>query len=155
MPLNFTMKGADRIDNGALSTRAFNKLVEQAFIVMGEYWHTHMRKKHFKVSAYQEYGYARRSNKYTKAKAKKLNHIRPLEFSGVSKALSATANIYATKNSVRVTMPGVRAFNLRAKGQQYDMHDEFTRITPRELRELEQVAEKQLTKLVDAALKQR
>lgn len=155
MPFKFTMKGSDRIDNGVLKTGKFNKLVEQALLAVGKYWHSHMRKKHFKVSAYQEYGYAFRSTKYTKMKAKRVHHVRPLEFSGVSKALSATANIYATKNSVRVTMPGVRAFNLRSKGQKYDMHEEFTKITAKELAELEQVAEKKLTKLVDAALKQR
>lgn len=81
-------------------------------------------------------GYAERSQNYTRRKLKQFGHTRPLEYSGRSRLLSRSANISSTSRGVRITWPGVRAFNFSNPKMRAKMAEEFTKVLPQETEEL-------------------
>jgi hypothetical protein len=79
---------------------------------MGEYWHDQIRPKHFKMSAFGEYKYAKRTEKYEKRKRRKYHHNLPLVFTGKSRDLSRMKRIVATPRGVLVHM-NIPALNFK------------------------------------------
>lgn len=122
-----------------------NAVIRRAYEKVGEYWHRHFRAKHFSNQAYQEYGYQPRSKSYNWRKLKYLKHNLPLVFTGRSRDLSKSRNIYATKNGVSITMP-VRAFNFRRTAKAPDMQKEFRTVSDRERAVLHDIGQKTIEK---------
>jgi len=116
-----------------------NKIHAKAFKSVGLEWHRNMRLKRFTVRGGRELGFAERSKKYMRLKRKKLRHSRPLEFTGRSKAASGSKRIQATRKSVRIIHPLVRAFNFKPKNSKVDMRKEFNTVSSPEIRKLEGV----------------
>ena len=110
---------------------------------VGMLWHQKMRPKHFTQEGAVEYHYKKRTEKYTRRKRTMFGHEDPLVFSGASRTLSANATIrpFARKADgemvagVRVSMP-VKAFNFIPKGGKINMVQEFKRVSPREIKEI-------------------
>lgn len=118
--------------------RAANKA---AFLEIGELWHKVMRPKHFTEEGARKYGYQKRKGEgesgrafwrsYTGRKMRKFGHTRPLEWSGLSKTLTAMRDVRATSTGARVVMRA-NALNFRNPHSTINMRDELTRITPDE-----------------------
>lgn len=129
----------------AMKKSDINAAIRRAYAKVGEYWHRHFRAKHFSNQAYQEYGYQPRSKSYNWRKLKYLKHNLPLVFTGRSRDLSKSRNVYATKNGVSITMP-VRAFNFRRTAKAPDMQKEFRTVSDRERAVLHDIGQKVIEK---------
>lgn len=137
-----------------IGRREINREVKIAYKGMAETWHSQFRDKHFRATAFGEYGYTSRSRKYEAFKKRVAGHKRPLEFSGESRRLSRSKRIQATSKGASVVMP-VRAFNFRAKGSKVDMRREFTTVTDREQSTLERQEEQKLTRRLNRLSKRK
>lgn len=146
------MKYAAHIESSGvvgMKKSEMNAVLRGAFTKAGEHWHKKFRARHFSNDAYQEYGYQRRTGAYNRRKQRHLGHNLPLVFTGVSRDLSKSRTINATKNSVAVTMP-VRVFNFRRSAKSPDMRKEFTTISEREHAQLDGVMEKTIDKSLNS-----
>jgi len=137
-----------------ISKREINREVKTAYKGMATTWHQRFRDKHFRSTAFNEYGYPSRSRKYEDFKKRVAGHKRPLEFSGESRRLSKSKRIQATSKGASVVMP-VRAFNFRPKGSRVDMRKEFTTVTEREQSTLERQEEQKLTRRLNRLSKRK
>jgi hypothetical protein len=113
----FSKRGDKKVVNAAL---------KEGFAKAGRYFHDNLRDKRFTEEHARKAGYAPRSGSkhaigsksfwlsYTGKKLKKKGHMRPLEFSGASRAaIKGYANISSTSKGGKVAYPGARAFNFK------------------------------------------
>lgn len=109
MKISFTTKytGAVPVDL-RFKQRDWNKIVRKAWTAVGRYWHQNFRKKHFTKEGARVYGYAKRSDAYTRRKQREKGHQLPLVWSGRSRGQTKVANVKARatrkKSGVRVSM---------------------------------------------------
>lgn len=126
-----------------LAKKAINDIARETVREMGAYWHDHFREKHFTQAGAREYGYATRQRGYMIAKARIHHHQNPLEFTGLSHALSKIKDIRATATSkeakVRVVLH-TPALNFIPRGGSINMRDEMTRISRDEAEQLARIA---------------
>ncbi len=127
---------------------------------LGVYWHAKMRPKHFRNAASRMYGYKPRKGErgnpdphgfkssYTGRKLRKEGHTRPLEYSGLSKALTKIKDVRTTSNKKNVTTtrvvihsPGI---NRRTKHSEINMREELLTHTDQEVIKLTRLARKGL-----------
>lgn len=94
-----------------INARLVRRAQREAFRSAAKFWHRSIRPKHFKMSAFNEYDYAKRSPEYEKRKRKKKHHNLPLVMTGKSRQLSRMHRITATYKGARITM-NVPALNL-------------------------------------------
>ncbi len=135
-----------------IARRAFNNLLKVAYKAIGKMWHRLFRKKHFTKAGAREYRYTPRSGEsgrfhgkqfkrsYLGQKLTKRGHSRPMIWSGKTKRRSAQLRVFATKNSVRVTMAGIVHLNRyrpkKKSGLIINLTDEMTRVSRAEARQL-------------------
>lgn len=85
--------------------KAFKQGVPPALTKLGRLWHRGTLPKHFTARGAREYGYHRRTLKYSKAKRKKLGHNRPLVYTGrLMRALTGAYVITTTRRGMRLKM---------------------------------------------------
>jgi len=132
----------------SLTAADMKVLISQAWIGVGELWHSEMRPKHFTVAGAAEYGYLPRQGEpgnpyrggfwasYTGRKLRKHHHRSPLKYSGeleqLSRARRIDTTVFRTKSRMRVIMPGARKANFRNPASKIDMREELTRVSEQE-----------------------
>lgn len=108
------------------NAKAVNSALKAGWARAGRYFHDNLRDVRFTEEHARKAGYAPRSGSqfaigskefwrsYLGRKLKKFGHMRPLEFSGQTRAaVRSYANISSTSKGGRVAYPGARAFNYR------------------------------------------
>jgi hypothetical protein len=122
---------------------------KRALLALGAYWHDAMAWKRFTQLGYSEYGFARRSPRYDKAKVRHLRHNNPLVRTGEGRdeALhpSTVARIRVTRDSVTIPMP--RKFN-RYNPRGPNMAEEVRAVSRAEI----QILEDRLVMFIDDEL---
>ena len=106
----------------------------------GRQFHLKLRDHRFSHRHATEAGYTPRQAKYTKQKFRKFGHTYPLQWSGETRRLVATARITAragtgqinNQGGVKIAYPGARKLNFRNPHTDINMADEFRRVTDRE-----------------------
>ncbi len=125
-----------------------NNFLKPAFEAAGRFWHDYILPKHFKTSAYAEYGYQPRGIKYLKAK-KAFGRIEPLVWSGELYNKSRKVRIEATSKGVTCYLPDARKANWKRSPKSPDMADEMRRLSDNDRRELVRVINNTLQNLID------
>lgn len=122
-----------------LTRSEFNEVKRDVFRDAGEFWHTHLRPKHFTHAGASEYGYLPRkgdrgrphrggfNSSYQGRKLRLFGHTRPLEFTGEGRKLSQIQDVRVTSKRVRVILP--RKFNWRNASSPIIMREEITAIS--------------------------
>lgn len=128
----------------AIPEKEHKKLVIDSLVRIGLYWHRYFRPKHFTEAGAREYRYKRRAVNYNKQKLRIVRHQDPLVFSGISKQLSRVYRVQRTKESAKIVMSGVRAFNRKNPRSKIDMVDEFRRVSSSERDKLAKLAQENL-----------
>lgn len=105
--------------------RRFAKHQKEGFLRLGATWHKQFRPKHFTRRGAAEYGYDRRTRRYTATKMRRFGHADPLVFTGESRTLAKARRLTGTSKGSRLTM-NVPALNRRPKGKKQSMRDEMT-----------------------------
>lgn len=118
-------------NESAVSRRDMRRLLKRSYANSASTWHERYRLKHFRTTAFGEYGYAPRSRAYERQKQRAVGHRRPLEYSGRSKRQSEQHRIRATYKGATLTM-SVQGLNRKAKGQRANMPKELTTVSSRE-----------------------
>ena len=111
-----------------IALRERNRIYKESYAAVLTYWHRELRPKHFTLAGAAEYRYAPRSRKYEARKQRKVGHTRPLEFSGLSKALTSVRNVTSTSKGGRVRM-NAPALNFKHPKSRVHARDELTRIS--------------------------
>jgi hypothetical protein len=109
-----------------------------------EAWHTRMLPNHFTPGGAAKYGYAKRTAKYMRAKARRKKHQKPLRWSGESEENAKTDFTISTR-SIAGHLAGVVAMDMPYYFFQHphggedfiDKAGELTRVTPDEEEVLE------------------
>lgn len=136
-------------DDAALNVKRAdaNRMLKRVLQAVGVRWHKIYRPRHFAMTAYSRYGYTPRAKKYNSFKKRKLGHVLPLVYTGVSRELAGGATIRATSKGVAVTMPA-RQLNRRPKNSQVDKAAELRRVSLDEAQELQQFAVRNLERRI-------
>lgn len=131
--MQITIKHKGAVPGTARFKQELNRIKKIAWTQLGVFWHKELRGKHFTQAGAREYGYGRRSRKYTARKEKAKGHTDPLVYSGLSRQLSRLRDVRAlTKGrGVRVHVR-VPALNFRSPKSDIRMADEMTTISERE-----------------------
>ena len=117
---------------------AFRSIVKAANVHIVHLWHKEMLPGHFKQSATQFYGYAKRTKRYQIQKARTFGHQKPLVWTGTLER-NATRDIQVTGTSKRATgrMKGIQALNFASSKPGYpDTRAELTAVHPQEANRL-------------------
>ena len=140
----------------------FNALTKKCWEAMGNYWHAHLREKHFTHAGATEYGYDKRQGErgspgdkgfrrsYTGRKLRRFGHTYPLVWSGASRTLTRIRNVKSTKDGCRVVM-NVPTLNFRKGklGRGKTMREEMTTVSQRERELLPGVWDREFQKGID------
>lgn len=88
--------------------RNFVKDRDEILEETGVNWHKKSLPKHFTDQGAREYGYAKRSERYQRYKARKFNHSLPLVYTGrLRSAAAAMAVVKASNKRMTVDLPAV------------------------------------------------
>ena len=120
---------------------AFNKLLKEAYRLLGIHWHTKLRRKHFTHAGAREYQYLPRKGEpgsgrafkgsYTARKLKTQHHTLPLVFTGESRQLTQRQDVRSTSKGSRVVIRANK-FNFRHKASKIRMREEMTRLSDKD-----------------------
>jgi hypothetical protein len=131
--------------------KEFRAELTEALLALGEYWHDRFAPKHFTIAGEKEYDYYPRHPSYSRYKAKRFGHRRPLVLTGdLERMVLGVARVSATSQSASVVMRGPKylyAYRKDLPGgrpSQGDKAAELTAVTPAELNELAGVFERHL-----------
>jgi len=137
--------------------KAFSDGRAETFKEIGEVWHKKYLRRHFQLSAFREYGYAKRSKRYEQRKLKRFGHMRPLVYTGrMQRALTGSALVRSSARGVTVRMTGPKWLKgfmsmLGRYGTGPDKAKEVTTISEREGNELAAMAGDILTRKMERA----
>lgn len=128
--------------SGATSARKSDvrQGLKKGFLAAGWLWFRRYRARHFAMTAFDEYGYAKRNTRYTLWKMRHLKHSLPLVRTGKSRDLTRNKTIMATSKYVHVRM-SARTFNWKPKGFKGNMATEMTTISAAEHQSMADIAE--------------
>ena len=115
---------------------------------VGETWHKKHRPMHFTRSAYSRYNYDRRNKRYTKAKRAKWGHVKPLTYSGKSKAATDKATIVSTPKGVKIKM-GAGNLTQRNPKSNINMEAELLKVNAQEQREYATLMQTALDRMIN------
>lgn len=128
----------------------------EAWATTGQYWHKHMRPKHFTKQGAAEYGYLKRKGEgqegtkfyhrsYTGRKLRKFGHTNPMVYTGESLQMSRMRDVRSTGKGARVVMHTPK-LNLRHPKSRIRMPLELRIISRGEAKELAEVFDADLDK---------
>lgn len=153
-------------DNTGLFTRKEQPMLraalKEAWIDAARYFHDRMRDRRFSIEHAKAAGYAPRKGSdepigskafwrsYTGRKLKKYGHMRPLEFSGKTRAaMKSYVSLSSTSKGGKAAYPGARAFNYKNPNSDPSMNLnlEFRKILPGEADELAKIIDAKIDDL--------
>jgi len=129
-----------------LPKRTYNGFLKRAYFLLGLWWHTKCRPKHFTRAGAREYHYTPRQGErgsasenarrgfrstYTGQKLRRMGHTLPLVWSGLSRAMTAIRNIRASFKGVKVVL-NAPTLNYRRPGSPIDKRREMTTVSEAE-----------------------
>ena len=85
--------------------KTWREILKNAWHRAGLFWHRHILRKHFTIAGASEYMYQPRTVRYSRYKAKKFGHRRPLVFSGAAERHAhRTRDLRTSSKGVRVIL---------------------------------------------------
>lgn len=126
-----------------LSREEWRKVSGEVWPLLGAEWHTGYLPKHFQFAAVAEYGYAPRTTRYMKAKARSKGHQRPLVWKGeLERMLTRMRDVTAIRargddqGGVNVRLSGPRYLHQRQQPKQPNLAEEISAVSAEDLARL-------------------
>ena len=112
-----------------------------ALAAAGLHWHAKIHPEHYTIAAEKRYGYQPRDIDYTRKKAKRYGHRRPLVYTGATEIMTTLrARTTGTSRRVSVRMRGPRyLYQYRKDYRQPDKAAELTTTDDRDIAILERI----------------
>lgn len=134
--------------------RKYNNAVKAVLAQTARNWHQEYYEHHFTHAGASDYGYFKRKGDgmghgakgyrrtYTARKERRFGHKLPLRHTSTGYRLGKVAQIRSTHQMGRVVLPTV--FNFRHSKSRIMMREELTKVLPRELDHLRQLADTEM-----------